>query len=305
MGKFYNIGTELNEISYKEVKNNENFTICIVNEAESAQLISELNIKSENEIKLSEIYFCKLDIQQDCLYGTISIPRLLDVIGSRYKIAYIITAKTLIFIENDDFTLRIIRRIQRKKNNQGDTKERFISNFISEFISGDNELLESFERELINAEDIILMDKSDEARIKLQPLRKQLLILRSYYGQITDMVIDLAENENHYFAKKQLKYFRNIADKTERLRDRADYLLEYAKQVIDLHQLKIDSKQNANMQFLTMISTIFFPLTLITGWYGMNFENMPELADGYPFVIIAAIIVVIICIIIKKKKKIL
>ena len=58
------------------------------------------------------------------------------------------------------------------------------------------------------------------------------------------------------------------------------------------------------MQFLTVISTIFFPLTLIT-WFGMNFRNMPELANGYPGVIVLSLIVVIVCVVIFKKEDIL
>ncbi len=86
---------------------------------------------------------------------------------------------------------------------------------------------------------------------------------------------------------------------------KTSYLLEYAQQVRDAYQAQVDDAQNKNMQFLTVISTIFFPLTLITGWYGMNFENMPELESGYPFVIILSLVVIIICIWIFRKKKIL
>ena len=49
---------------------------------------------------------------------------------------------------------------------------------------------------------------------------------------------------------------------------RTSHLLEYAQQVKEAYQAQIDARQNSNMQFLTVISTIFFPLTLITGWYG-------------------------------------
>ena len=59
-------------------------------------------------------------------------------------------------------------------------------------------------------------------------------------------------------------------------------LLEYAEQVKDAYQSRLDARQNRSMQFLTIISTIFLPLTLITSWYGMNFQNMPELQNGYP-----------------------
>ena len=58
------------------------------------------------------------------------------------------------------------------------------------------------------------------------------------------------------------------------------------------------------MQFLTMISTIFFPLTLITGWFGMNFYNMPELENGYPAIKVLSLVVVVGCIAIFKKMKI-
>lgn len=86
---------------------------------------------------------------------------------------------------------------------------------------------------------------------------------------------------------------------------RAIHLIDYAQQINDAYQSQVDAKQNRNMQVLTIISTIFMPLTLITSWYGMNFRNMPELEHGYPVVIALCILVIIICIIIFKKKKIL
>lgn len=79
----------------------------------------------------------------------------------------------------------------------------------------------------------------------------------------------------------------------------------YEKLIMDMEEKAMDAQQNRNMQFLTVISTIFFPLTLITGWYGMNFENMPELEEGYPGVIMLSLVVIAGCIYIFKKKKIL
>lgn len=86
---------------------------------------------------------------------------------------------------------------------------------------------------------------------------------------------------------------------------KTDHLLEYARQIRDACQSVVDESQNENMQFLTVISTIFYPLTLITGWYGMNFQNMPELKEGYPWVIGISLVVVVFIILLFKKKKIL
>ena len=82
-------------------------------------------------------------------------------------------------------------------------------------------------------------------------------------------------------------------------------LREYAMQVQDVYQSEIGIRQNNVMKVLTIVTTVFLPLTLIAGWYGMNFQNMPELKEGYPGVIALSVIVVIVCIIFFKRKKML
>ena len=74
---------------------------------------------------------------------------------------------------------------------------------------------------------------------------------------------------------------------------------------VEIYQTQITLQQNRVMNILTIVTTIFMPLTLITGWYGMNFYNMPELhwQYGYICVIIISIVVIIAeCIYFKKKK---
>ena len=67
----------------------------------------------------------------------------------------------------------------------------------------------------------------------------------------------------------------------------------------------MDLKQNDTMRILTVVTTIFLPLTLVAGWYGMNFSNMPELSwkYGYPAVIVISLVIVMICLWTMKKKK--
>ena len=72
-----------------------------------------------------------------------------------------------------------------------------------------------------------------------------------------------------------------------------------------MYQSRINIRQNKVMQFLTVITTIFMPLTLITGWYGMNFKNMPEIdwQYGYISVIGFSLLLIVVEYIIFKKKK--
>ena len=90
-----------------------------------------------------------------------------------------------------------------------------------------------------------------------------------------------------------------------RRRDFAVSLRDYTMQVRDLHNAQLEVSQNRIMTLLTVVTTIFMPLTLIAGWYGMNFRYMPELEwrFGYPLVIAVSAAVVVFCLILFKKKK--
>ena len=71
-------------------------------------------------------------------------------------------------------------------------------------------------------------------------------------------------------------------------------LREYMVQIRELYQQQIDIQQNHTMRILTIVTAIFSPLTLIAGWYGMNFVNMPELHSRYGYATIAVLCFVII-----------
>ena len=221
------------------------------------------------------------------------------------KILFFINRHHIVIVDDDEFSYRLIRRIKRKKTRQGESKEKFIYNFMLEFISRDLELLGHYEKRIMDLEEGVMDGKIQGFQNAIMPIRRELLTLRSYYDEIMDMGKQLEENENGFFAKKQVKYFGVISDRADRLMSKASQLLEYAQQVRDAYKAQVDAQQNNNMQFLTVISTIFFPLTLITSWYGMNFHNMPELKHGYPGVIILSVVVMITCIIIFKRKKML
>ena len=271
------------------------------------QLMGELEqngIIYEGEIELSKIGFCKIEAQQGCLTGSFCIPKLLDVQGSRYRILFFITRDKVVLVDDDGFSKRLVARINRRKSTRYKTKEIFLFNFIAEFMNRDLEQLAQFEKSLMELEETVHSGHTENFQSSILTIRRDLLILRGYYDEIMDVGKALEENEKCYFVKKHLKYFGTISDRAERLMNKTSHLLEYAGQVNDAYLAKVDVKQNSNMQFLTIISTVFFPLTLITGWYGMNFQNMPELESGYPGVILLSVIVVVTCIIVFKIKKI-
>lgn len=76
----------------------------------------------------------------------------------------------------------------------------------------------------------------------------------------------------------------------DRLYDHTQMLREYALQIREMQQAQIDLRQNDTMRILTVVSTIFFPLSLIAGWYGMNFTHMPELSAPYAYFILIGVV---------------
>ena len=98
-----------------------------------------------------------------------------------------------------------------------------------------------------------------------------------------------------------------FSDRAERLHNYTDTIQEYLTQLRELYQSQIDINQNRIMTILTVVTTLVLPLSLIAGWYGMNFTNMPELHWKYSYLAAAVVSVLIIAVEIYyfKKKKIL
>lgn len=277
--------------------------IYIVSAAEAADALGEAGIAYDGEINFSDIRYSKVEAEQDYYAGTLTIPHMIDLLGSRFKLMFWINRKNIVVACNDDYAMNIIAHLRKKHIKAEEHAGKFLSMFLNEITIRDAVLLDEYEQRLIKMEDEAMRKQSESFIKRLLDIRKKLLTLRSYYDQIIDIGKILEENENAVFAKKQLKYFGTVSDRSERLFDRTVYLLDYANQVKDVYRGQVDEIQNKNMRYLTIVSAVFLPLTLITSWYGMNFENMPELEHGYPFVICASLIVIILCIIIFKKKK--
>ena len=93
--------------------------------------------------------------------------------------------------------------------------------------------------------------------------------------------------------------------KAQRLLTMTEQEKEYSLQLREMHQTQVDMRQNQIMKILTIVTTVFLPLSLIAGWYGMNFRNMPELTaeHGYLVICIVSAVCVLVELWIFKRKK--
>ena len=301
----YEITAGLPEADLEMLQEKQASALIVTDSREALLLLKELGFGEEWELLLSEVYFCKVEAEQEYFCGSLAIPNAVDLLGSRYRLLFFINKQYVLLVSEDGYGKRLSEHLRSRKLSAQTSTEKMLSMILADIIARDNVILEKFERELMEMEEEAMRRQTDLFLKHMIRVRKQLLTLRGYYEQFMEVCRELEENENDLFAKKQLKYFGNISDRAERLLHRCIHLIDYAGQVKDVYQGQVDARQNRNMQFLTVVSTIFFPLTLITGWYGMNFQNMPELAHGYPYVVVISVLVVIVCIWIFKKKKII
>ena len=244
-------------------------------------------------------------VNYDSLTGSIAIPDMAYEKQVAGRFAFALDEKGVVFIDGSGLAEKIVRAVMESKRWRMPSLERFIYDFLEQIIAPDLTRLERLEQRLEKMEDDILYGDAEGVLPRLNDVRGDLLDLNLHYGQLMDLGQELEENENGFFREENLRYFRLFTARAERLRNTVGNLRDYTVQLRDLIQTRIDVKQNRIMTLLTVVTTIFTPLTLLTGWYGMNFRYMPELEFrwGYPAVIIASVIIAVSCLVYFKKKK--
>lgn len=149
-----------------------------------------------------------------------------------------------------------------------------------------------------------MMGAKSDYLAKIVDLRNRVMTLKRYYVQLLRLCQDMEENENGLISGRQLKRFRILTRRVERLLDTADSLRDYVSQVREAYQSQVDINLNNLMRIFTVVTAVFSPLTLIVGWYGMNLKMPESRWDlGYPMVILLSLAVCAVTVVLFKKKK--
>lgn len=168
--------------------------------------------------------------------------------------------------------------------------------------------LQLIETACYRMEELLLDEKKElDPTKEVAKYRKEILNRNFRYQQFADMVDTLCENPFDIFTDSEKLSFERFGSKVDRLSQQTQLLREYLVQIREMYQQTIDVQHNKTMQVLTVVTTLFFPLTLIAGWYGMNFVNMPELKNQYSYFIVIGLCLIIVAgeIIFFKKKKLI
>ena len=301
---YYLIESTLNECSAKECHSGKAQYVAVLTPEEWQKEREDFEMGIDMDFDTLDIHTTKAEVNYDSVTGTFSLPDRKDLAGDYKDFAFALDEKGIVFIDPSDNVLKIIKKITNAKKWRMPSLERFIYDFLEQIIKEDLTLLENFESELDAIEKNIENDREADME-RVNDIRGFMRDFRTHYDHLIDMAQEFEENENNFFKADNLRYFRLFSNRVSRLFDMVNSLLDYTSQIRETYKSRLDVKQNRIMTVLTVVTTIFMPLTLIVGWYGMNFKYMPELnwTWGYPIVIIVSVLIVVFSLIFFKKKK--
>jgi magnesium transporter len=142
-------------------------------------------------------------------------------------------------------------------------------------------------------DDEIIYDKHRLANLKIHDLKREVVFLRKQLSPAREMVNNIVRNETDLIKENMEAYLRDLQDHIVRALDTIDNFRETLQGIMDVYLSNNSFKLNEAMKALTVISSIFIPVTFIVGVYGMNFKYMPELNSPYAYWIVWAIMLVI------------
>ena len=181
-----------------------------------------------------------------------------------------------------------------------DALERTIPNqealyhFFSRLLRGDMDHLDQLEAVINDGEAEILSGTEAGYQDRIITWRQELLRLKRYYEQLNSIFDELSVNENGVLDRQSARQFTNLGYRMNRYLNAVASLRESVAQLREAYQSQLEIQQNELMKIFTLVTVVFLPLTLLVGWYGMNFTNMPELRWQYGYPVVAVISAVIV-----------
>jgi magnesium transporter len=145
-------------------------------------------------------------------------------------------------------------------------------------------VLEQLGERIEALEDRLLDQPEPSVLQELHGLRGQIIVLRRSVWPLREVVSTLKRNETDLVTESTGIYLRDLYDHIVHVIDTVETLREMLSGMLEVYLSSVNYRMSEVMKVLTMIATVFIPLTFIVGIYGMNFEHMPELrwAWAYP-----------------------
>ena len=204
-------------------------------------------------------------------------------------LAMVLTEKSVVvFQELKDDVFNSVR--DRIKNKSGRIRTRGADYLFFALLDAvvDNyfSILEHINNTIETLEDAVYDNPTPEVAHKIQDLKKEVLKIRRKIAPVKEIVSRLVETQSTLISSDTKLFLRDVLDHCVEINESLQIYREMSMSLMEMYMSNMSNKMNEVMKVLTIMASIFIPLTFIVGVYGMNFDHMPELhsAYGYPIV---------------------
>ena len=154
-------------------------------------------------------------------------------------------------------------------------------------------VIDDIEEEIEQVEERLLTNPDDRLRSDIHRLKKEVVIMRKSIGPLREAIGRFAKSESPLIEEGTSLFIRDLYDHTIQVMDMVETYRDVLNGLQDLYISEISLKMNQVMQVLTIITTIFVPLSFLAGLYGMNFEYIPELNFKYGYFFLLGVMALI------------
>jgi len=166
-------------------------------------------------------------------------------------------------------------------------------------------ILEKVGERIEDLEDELIDNATDQTLRKIHSLKREMMFLRRSVWPLRELISGMQRDESSLISSQTHLYLRDVYDHTIQVIDTIEGFRDMAAGMLEIYLSSVSNRMNAVMKVLTIIATVFIPLTFIVGIYGMNFRDMPELEwrYGYPTVLLLMLAIVVAMLVYFRRKK--
>ncbi|HSY60838.1 MAG TPA: magnesium/cobalt transporter CorA [Cytophaga sp.] len=254
----------------------------------------------------------KLDDYENCLFLTVKMIRYDEQQGHIFseQVSFVIAPNLILSFqekhkEGDVFNPNRERLRQNKGKIRRMGADYLLYSLLDTIVDHYFEIMEYVGDTLEVTEQEMLTDPDPSKLKELYKFRRDLIYLRKSVWPLREVIVKLEREECSMISEEVKPFLRDVYDHTIQVIETVESTRDILSGIVDVYLSSMSNRMNSVMKVLTIISTIFMPLAFITGVYGMNFDNMPELhtRNGYYVVVGACVLIAFGMIIYFRRKK--
>jgi magnesium transporter len=155
-------------------------------------------------------------------------------------------------------------------------------------------VMEKLEEQVEDLEEELVTNPTQASLQKISRLKKDMIFLRKSVWPLREMINNLERSESRLIQESTRIYLRDVYNHTIQVIDTLETFRDMVSGMIDIYLSGLSYRMNEIMKVLTLIATIFIPLTFVVGLYGMNFRNMPEIEWEYGYYAVLAVMALMV-----------